>query len=76
MVHVKSINTNIEYHLCNETLRPRFYNANKCEYKKCERHTIFLSQCKYPIKALHMVLKAMPLVLRDYPDAKIYVGAC
>lgn len=76
MVHVKSINPNIEYHFCNETLRPGFYNANKWEYKKCERHTIFLSQCKYPIKALHMVLKAMPLVLRDYPDAKIYVGAC
>lgn len=76
MVHVKSINPNIEYHFCNETLRPGFYNANKWEYKKCERHTIFLSQCKYPIKALHMVLKAMPLVLRNYPDTKIYVGAC
>lgn len=76
MVHCKVINPDIEYHFCNETLRTGFYTAQKWDKKKCIPHSIFLSQCKYPIKALHMMLKAMPIILRYYPDAKIYIGSC
>ncbi len=76
MVHCKAINPNVKYHFCNETLRIGFYDAQKWDFKKCIPHSIFLSQCKYPIKALHMMLKAMPLILRYYPDAKIYIGSC
>lgn len=76
MVHAKSINPKINYHFCNEILRKGFYQSPKWKYENCEKYSIFLSQCKYPIKALHMVLKAMPLVLRYYPNAKIYIGSC
>lgn len=71
--HVWAINPNVEYHFCNETLRRGFYEGN-WQYDKCEPYSIFVSQAGYPIKGLHQLLKAMPLVLRQYPNAKIYVA--
>lgn len=72
--HAWAINPKAKYHFNNETLRPEFYDGCKWDYDKCERHTIFLSQAGYPLKGLHQVLRAMPLILRHYPDAKIKVA--
>lgn len=69
--HVWAINPDAQYHFCNETLRPEFYNGETWEYEKCVPHTIFLSQATYPIKGLHVVLKAMPLILKHFPDTQI-----
>ena len=69
--HVWAINPNAQYHFCNETLRSEFYNGETWEYEKCVPHTIFLSQATYPIKGLHVVLKAMPLILKHFPNAQI-----
>lgn len=71
--HIWAINPDAEYHFCNETLRPVFYQR-KWEYDKCDKHTIFLSQASYPIKGLHKVLEAMPLILRHFPDTKIKIA--
>ena len=71
---VWAINPKAEYHFCNETLRQEFYEGDKWRYNECNKHTIFLSQAGYPIKGLHQVLKAMPLILRHYPDAQIRVA--
>lgn len=68
-----AINPEAGYHFCNETLRESFY-SNRWSYCNCEKHTIFVSQAGYPIKGLHKLLDAMPMILREYPDAKIYVG--
>lgn len=67
------INPNAKYHFCNETLRDEFYKHiwNKDNY---EKHSIFVSQGSYPIKGLHYILQAMPLVLKKFPKAKLYVG--
>lgn len=69
-----AINPNANYHFCNETLREEFYDGSVWDYKKCNKHTIFLSQAGYPIKGLHQVLRAMPIILRHYPDAVIRVA--
>lgn len=69
-----AINPNAKYHFCNETLREEFYDGSVWDYKKCNKHTIFLSQAGYPIKGLHQVLRAMPLILRHYPDTMIRVA--
>lgn len=69
-----AINPYAGYHFCNETLRPEFYDGSEWNYNKCDKHTIFLSQAGYPIKGLHQVLKAMPIILRHYPDASIRVA--
>lgn len=72
--HTWAINPDAKYHFCNEILRQEFLDGSKWEYDKCSKHTIFLSQGSYPIKGLHQVLKAMPLILRHYPNAKIRIA--
>lgn len=72
--HVWAINPNAKYHFCNETLRPEFYCGDRWNYEKCEKYSIFLSQAGYPIKGFHQLLKAMPLILRHYPDTTIRVA--
>lgn len=69
-----AINPNAQYHFCNETLRNEFYDGTLWDYDKCEKHTIFLSQAGYPIKGLHQLLKAMPLILRHYPDTEVRIA--
>lgn len=72
-VHSLALNPHIHYHFCNETLRPEFYK-HTWKYETCEKHSIFLSQAGYPIKGLHQVLKALPLVLKEFPDTRVYVA--
>lgn len=72
--HVKTINCNINYHFCNESLRDGFYTAKKWTLENCEPYTIFLSQAGYPIKGLHKVLEAVSLLTNDYPELKIRIG--
>jgi len=67
---VNQINPNAEYHRCNETLRPEFYEGIWSP-ETCERNTIFVSQGNYPIKGFHMALKALVILRRDYPDIKL-----
>lgn len=71
---VWAINPNAKYYFCNETLRAEFYDGSEWSYEKCNKHSIFLSQAGYPIKGLHQVLKAIPLILQHYPDAQIRVA--
>ena len=66
------INPNVNYHFCNETLRSSFYE-NEWDIDKCERYSIFLSQVNYPIKGFHYMLEALPIILKRYPNAHIYV---
>lgn len=67
------INPGAKYHFCNETLRDEFYK-HQWDIERCERHSIFISQGSYPIKGLHFMLEAMPLILKQFPDTKLYVG--
>jgi len=67
------INPDAKYHFCNETLREEFYK-HIWDIDCCEKHSIFISQGSYPIKGLHFMLEAMPLILRHFPEAKLYIG--
>jgi glycosyltransferase involved in cell wall biosynthesis len=68
-----AINPLANYHFCNETLRTKFYNSI-WQYNNCEKHTIFLSQAHYPIKGIQQIVKAMPFVLKHYPNTIVYVS--
>jgi glycosyltransferase involved in cell wall biosynthesis len=65
------IHPDIIYHTCNETLRRTFYE-HAWSLQNCERHSIFVSQWDYPIKGFHLLLKALPDLLRRYPDLMVY----
>ena len=72
--HCWAINPQAKYHFNNETLRESFYESEGWEYKSCVPHSIFVSQATYPIKGLHQLLLAMPLIMRTYPDTVIRVA--
>lgn len=63
----------VNYFFCNEILREAFYSG-KWEYTKCEKHTIYATQASMPLKGFHILLKALAIVKRQYPDVKIRVS--
>ena len=69
-----AINPEAKYYFCNETLRSEFYDGSVWVYENCLPHSIFVSQASYPIKGLHQILKALPLILRHYPDTMLRVA--
>lgn len=72
---VEAINPAIEYHFCNEILRDRFYEeAGTWRYEKCQKYTIFVSQASYPVKGFHYLLEALPVVIRRFPNTRVYVA--
>ena len=70
---ISLINPNAIYHFNNETLRTTFYDS-KWQIENVDKHTIFFSQATYPLKGLHLLLKAMPYVLRVFPDTIINIA--
>lgn len=74
--YTKEWNPEAGYYSMNETLRGDFYGT-VWSREACEPHSIFISQGDYPLKGLHYMLKALPRILADYPEAKVYVaGNC
>lgn len=71
--HSERLNSEICYHHVEETLRPEFY-AGAWKYENCVPHTIFLSQAGYPIKGLHFLIRALPDVLKEFPDTQVFIG--
>ena len=67
----KRLHPDVQYHFCNETLRPAFYK-NAWKLENCERYTIFVSQSSYPIKGMHLMLEAMADIVKRYPNAHLY----
>lgn len=71
---VLSINPNLTYFKCNETLRDVFYTHKKWELDSCEKHTIFVSQGASPIKGTHMVLEIVRLLKKQFPNVKCFIA--
>lgn len=55
----------------NETLRDSFYEKPIWDLDRCKRHTIFVSNSGAPLKGAHQVIKALPIILREYPDTVV-----
>ena len=69
-----AINPNARYHICNETLREEFYDGSLWNYGLCQKGVIFLSQASYPLKGLHQVIKALPIIRKHYPEVKLRIA--
>lgn len=70
---INSINPDINYYLCYYNLRKEFYSAPKWSIDHVERHSIYTSFANYPLKGLHILIKAVSIVKRKYQDVKVYV---
>lgn len=71
--HTWALNQTLTYFHCNETLREEFYEG-VWSYAGCQKHSIFLSQAGRALKGAHQLFKAMPLILRSYPDTHIFIA--
>lgn len=65
------VNPKAVYHHCNESLREEFYEGS-WNARRIERHSMFVSQCSYPIEGFHYALEATAILKKDYPDVKLY----
>lgn len=70
---VMQANPEARYFHCDEIMRPSFYEALWGQ-DRCQRHSILVSQGAYPLKGLHRVVEALPAILREFPDAHLYVA--
>lgn len=70
---VKQINPECDYIYCGEVLN-NIYRENTWTIEKSKQYRIFVSQGSYPLKGLHMLLEAFPIIVKQYPDAEIYVA--
>lgn len=68
-----SMNPSIDYISCGEVINPIF-SEKKWNLENCEKHSIFVSQASYPLKGFHFLIKALPIILKKYPDVKVYVA--
>lgn len=71
--YTREWNPKARYFELNESLRSVFYGP-VWDPGKAEPYSIFMSQGDYPLKGLHYMLKAMPVILEKYPGAKLTVA--
>ena len=72
-INLHLINPKANYYKNNEILRTPFYE-NHWKYECCEKHSIFMSQGTDPIKGMHYAILAMSIIIKKFPDAKLYVA--
>lgn len=69
-----AINPEAHYHFNNEVLRKEFYDGSVWNYKSCNKFTIFVNQAEAPYKGIHQLIKALPLIIREFPQVRIRVA--
>ncbi len=70
---MQSINPALEYYRLNYNLRPEFYTNKTWNYETIEPHTVYTGAATYSLKGLHILIRAMEIVKRRFPDAKLYI---
>lgn len=69
---IESIIPQIASYQCPISINDVFYKK-RWSIEKVEPHSIICTASGYPLKGLHMVLKALALLKRDFPDVKLYI---
>ena len=70
-----SVNDALVYHRFNYNLRSQFYDAPKWDVNTMDRHTIYTGAATYTLKGLHVLLRAVAIVKKRYPDVCLRVPA-
>jgi len=68
--HTRRLSPKSQYYHCDELIRQSFYNA-LWDISKINRHSIFASSASYPIKGFHVLIKAVVLLRREFPDITV-----
>lgn len=68
-----SQNPKLKYYRFNYNLREQFYNAEKWDFDKVDKFTIYTGAATYTLKGLHILIKAISIVKTRYPEVKLLV---
>ena len=71
--HAYRINPTAKFYDCKRILRKPFYE-NDWNIGKIERHTIYVGNGYNALKGAHFVVSALPELIREYPDVKVYIA--
>ncbi len=68
-----TINPEAEYYSCKRVLRDPFYEQER-KSEQVIPHSIYVGNGYSVHKGFHFVIEALPQLIREYPDVKVYVG--
>ena len=71
--HAYRLNPSARYFSCNRILRAPFYQKD-WHIDAIERHSLYVGNGYYALKGLQYVIEALPELIREYPDVKVYVA--
>ncbi len=71
--HTYRFNTHARYFTCCRNLRDPFYQV-RWDLGSVERHSLYVGNGYFALKGLHYVIEALPELIREYPDVKVYVA--
>lgn len=71
--HVLTFNPNIKYFYCSESLRECFYDGI-WNLEKANTQTLFCCNSSVPLKGVHQIVKAMAIVVKQFPDVRLRVA--
>ena len=71
--HTYALNPGARYYSCARVLRKPFYEAG-WSLAAAERHTLYVGNSYYALKGFHFLVEALPELIREYPDIKVYVA--
>ena len=71
--HTYALNPDANYYSCPRVLRPAFYDA-KWNIDNIERHSVYVGNSYYALKGFHFLVEALPELIREYPDIRVYVA--
>lgn len=68
-----AINPGARYHHCSRTLRDPFHQR-RWSLQACEPHTIFVGNAAAARKGVHIMLEALILLRREFPQARLVLA--
>jgi glycosyltransferase involved in cell wall biosynthesis len=71
--YAREVHPGSRYHHSDEMLRPEFYAA-AWDPDRAGQRTLFASSSAYPFKGFHVLLEALAILKRDYPDVRLRVA--
>ena len=64
----------LNYHFNNETLRPLFYETSLWNIDTCNKYQIYVSQGSYPLKGIHILIRALANLIHEFPELQCRIG--
>lgn len=71
-VHIKAIVPDAVSHYCPLSISDAFAKYS-WDIRRIERHSIMCTASGYPLKGLHIMMQALVLLKKKYPDVKLYI---